>query len=265
MRLVEIVRGHATAPDVIATALDISRRLRKVGVVVGNGPGFAGNRMMFPYMYEAQFLVEEGATPLQVDRALTTFGMAMGIFEVDDMAGLDVAKRVKDELGHFRGEGVRRPLVADLLHGMGRLGQKSGKGWYSYGSDRKPVVDPEVTSLIEHTARAAGIQQRTFTDQEIIERTVYSLINEGARVLEEGIAQRASDLDVIYLTGYGFPAYRGGPMMYGDLVGLKKIHDRLIAFRQELGERWQPAPLLARLANAGMTFRQFDAERAGQE
>ena len=262
MRLLEIVRGAATSADTIATALALAKRLGKVGVVVGNAPGFVGNRMMFPYMYEAQFVVEEGATPEQVDGALTNWGMAMGIFAVDDMAGLDVAWRVRQELGQFSEEGARKPLVADRLCEMGRFGQKTGRGWYLYGEDRKPIPDPEVTLLIDQLASSAGIDRRAFADDEIIERTIYALINEGARVLEEGVALRAADIDVIYVNGYGFPAFRGGPMFYADRVGLAQIHDRIEAFHRELGPRWAPAPLLARLAREGSTFREWDAARA---
>jgi 3-hydroxyacyl-CoA dehydrogenase len=262
MRLLEIVRGAATSPRTIATALALAKRLGKVGVVVGNAPGFVGNRMMFPYMYEAQFLVEDGATPEQIDRALTDFGMAMGIFAVDDMAGLDVAWRVRQELNQFSEPGARKPLVADRLCEMGRFGQKTGRGWYRYGEDRKPIPDPEVLALIEQLSSAAGIRRRSFTDQEIIERTVYALINEGARVLEDGVALRAADIDAIYVNGYGFPAFRGGPMFYADRVGLTRIHDRVTAFHRELGPRWAPAPLLARLAREGSTFREWDASRA---
>jgi 3-hydroxyacyl-CoA dehydrogenase len=263
MRLVEIVRGAATSPAALATAMAVAKRLGKVGVVVGNCRGFVGNRMMFPYMYEAQFLVEDGATPQQVDEALTGFGMAMGIFAVDDMAGLDVAWRVRQELNQFSEPGARKPLVADRLCEMGRFGQKTGKGWYVYGEDRKPQPDPEVLSLIEQLAAANGIQRRSFTREDIIERTIHALINEGARVLEEGFALRAADIDVIYTNGYGFPAWRGGPMFYADRVGLKKIYDRVSAFHRELGERWAPAPLLEKLAREGTTFKELDRRRAG--
>ncbi len=261
MRLVEIVRGAATSPETIAAMLAFARRIGKVGVVVGNCRGFVGNRMMFPYMYEAQFIVEEGATPEQVDRALTDWGMAMGIFAVDDMAGLDVAWRVRQELKQFTAPGERRPLVADTLCEMGRFGQKTGKGWYRYGDDRKPVPDPEVIALIERAATAAGIPSRSFTDQEIVERTLYALINEGARVLDEGFALRAADIDVVYVNGYGFPAYRGGPMFYADRVGLKRVYERVAAFHREHGSRWAPAPLLEQLAQANGSFRELDAER----
>jgi 3-hydroxyacyl-CoA dehydrogenase len=257
MRLLEIVRGRATAADVLATGLAVAKRLGKVGVVVANCRGFVGNRMMFPYMYEAQFLVEEGATPEQVDRALMGFGMAMGIFAVDDMAGIDVAWRIRQELGHFRGE-ERRPLVADKLCEMGRVGQKSGSGWYRYDEHRKPIPDPFVVDLIRETAARAGVPQRTFTDQEIVERCIYALVNEGARIVADGSAERASDIDVIYANGYGFPAWRGGPMFHADRVGLSRIHERISAFHREHGDRWSPAPLVSELAASGGTFRERD-------
>jgi 3-hydroxyacyl-CoA dehydrogenase len=261
MRLVEIVRGRATSTTMLATALALAKRLGKVGVAVRNGPGFVGNRMMFPYMYEAQFLVEDGATPEQVDRVLTEWGMAMGIFAVDDMGGLDVAWRVRQELHQFEEPGARKPIVADTLVEMNRLGQKTGRGWYRYSEDRKPIPDPDVVALIERAAQAAGIARRTISDEEIRERAIYAMINEGARVLEDGIASRAADIDVIYLSGYGFPAYRGGPMFCADQIGLAKILDRVETFHRELGPRWAPAPLLVQLARAGSTFRAFDAQR----
>lgn len=256
MRLLEVVRGAATSNEVLATALGLAKKLGKVGVVAGNCPGFIGNRMLFPYMYEAQFLIEEGATPEQVDRALTDFGMAMGIFAVDDMAGIDVAWRVRQELKHFPEPGVRRPLVQDKLFEMGRYGQKTSRGWYVYGADRKPAVDPAVTALIEQTSAAVGIARRTFTAEEIVERTIYALINEGARLLEEGCALRAADIDVVYINGYGFPARLGGPMMFADQTGLAKIAARVADFG------WAPAPLLTQLAAEGRTFRDYDRERA---
>lgn len=262
MRLLEIVRGRAAKKEAIATALAFAKRLGKVGVVVGNCPGFVGNRMMFPYMYETQFLVEEGATPQQVDAALTRFGMAMGMFEVDDMAGIDIAWRVRRELRHFSDLGMRRPLVADKLCEMGRFGQKTGRGWYLYGEDRKPLPDPEVLSLIRASAREAGIAQREFTDEEIVERALYGLINEGARILEEGFAQRAADIDVIYINGYGFPAWRGGPMFYAGTLGLRRVCERICEFEKKHGERWKPAPLLRRLAAENKSFREYDAERS---
>ena len=262
MRLLEIVRGKETSPAVLATAQAFGKKLGKVGVVVGNCPGFVGNRMMFPYMYETQFMVEEGATPEQVDRALTRFGMAMGMFAVDDMAGLDIAWRVRQELGHFREPGVRKPLVADRLVEMGRLGQKSGKGWYVYDDKRKPAADPEVIDLIRSLASEARVPQHSFTEDEIVERAIYALVNEGARVLDEGFAERASDIDVIYASGYGFPGWRGGPLFHADRVGLERVLSRVSAFHNEFGERWRPAPLLQRLVAEGRTFR--DRDRSGR-
>ena len=265
MRLLEIVRGQATSSRTLATALALAKRLSKVGVVVRNCPGFVGNRLMFPYMYEAQFLVEEGATPEQVDHALRGFGMAMGIFEVEDMAGLDVAWRVRRELHQFAASGQRKPLAVDKLCEIGRFGQKTGKGWYKYGADGRPSTDPEVVDLIGSLSREAAIPQRQFNDEQIVERTFYGLINEGARVLEEGVALRASDIDVIYVNGYGFPAWRGGPMFYADSVGLKGIVETITAFEHEFGTRWKVSPLLRQLAEAGKNFRSFDEERGVRE
>ena len=263
MRLVEIVRGTDTSPATLAAALGLAKRLGKVGVVVGNRTGFVGNRMMLPYMYEAQFLVEDGATPEQVDRVLTNFGMAMGIFAVDDLGGLDVAWRIRRELNQFSEPGARRPLVADALVEMNRLGQKTGSGWYKYEGGRTPIPDPETLAVIERVTGEAGIERRVIDDQEIEERTIYALINEGARALEEGVATRAADIDVIYLTGYGFPAFRGGPMFYADSIGLRRVLDRVRVLHRDLGERWKPAPLLETLSAQGRTFRDYDA-RAGQ-
>jgi 3-hydroxyacyl-CoA dehydrogenase len=255
MRLLEIVRGPRTDPGVLVRALAFARRVRKLGVVVGNGPGFVGNRLMFPYMYETQFLVEEGATPAQVDRALTGFGMAMGMFAVDDMAGLDVGARVRKALGHFSDPRERRPLVHDRLVAMGRLGQKRGAGWYRYDEPRKPTPDPEVEALIRSLAADAGIAARTLSDQEIVDRAILALVNEGARALEAGVAARASDIDVIYVNGYGFPGWRGGPLFYADRRGLGEVLAHIRVFHREHGERWRPAPLLVELAERGGTFR----------
>ena len=261
MRLVEIVRGKHPSNEVVATSLAIAKKLGKVGVVVGNCRGFVGNRMMLPYMREAQFLAEEGATPDQIDRALADFGMAMGIFAVDDMGGIDLAYRVKQEYAYLRQPGERVPLVLDKLYEMGRWGQKRGAGWYRYDETRAPIPDPEVNALIESTARDAGIARRTITPQEIVERCMYIMINEGARILEEGHASRAADIDVIYCTGYGFPSYRGGPMWYADTVGLKNVFARVDEFHKRHGHLWEPAPLLRRLADEGVTFADWDAAK----
>jgi 3-hydroxyacyl-CoA dehydrogenase len=262
MRLVEIVRGKKTDKTIVATAQALAKKLGKVGVVVGNCWGFVGNRMMFPYMREAQFLVEEGATPSEVDKALYDFGMAMGIFAVDDMGGIDVLWRVRQENKHREKPGLRKPLMTDKLYEMGRLGQKTGAGWYRYDENRKATPDPEIEALIRETGKKAGIPQRTISRDEIVERCIYTMINEGARILDEGYALRAADVDTIYLSGYGFPGYRGGPMWYADKVGLQKILSRMQDFQRQHGEFWEPAPLLKRLAEEGRTFAQWDESRA---
>src|SRR5262245_20693876 len=262
MRLLEIIRGARTRLEVIATILALAKQLRKIGVVVGNCRGFVGNRMMLPYMRQAQFLVEEGATPSQVDRALYEFGMAMGIFAVDDMGGIDLAWRVRQEFKHLEKPETRVPLVLDKLYEMGRWGQKNGAGWYRYQDGRTPIPDPEVEALIETTAKQAGIERRSITNEEIIERCLYIMINEGARILEERYAQRAGDIDTIYIAGYGFPAYRGGPMWYADTVGRRKIYERVVDFERRHGDSWAPAPLLKRLAEERQTFAGFcEADR----
>jgi len=261
MRLVEIVRGAKTSKEIVATAQALAKKLGKVGVVVGNCWGFVGNRMMIPYMREAQFLVEEGTTPAAVDKALYDFGMAMGIFAVDDMGGIDVMWRVRQERKHLDKPGVRKPLMTDKLYEIGRLGQKTNAGWYRYGEDRKPVADPEVESLIRETAQNAGIPQRNITAEEILERCLYIMINEGARILQEGYALRAADIDTIYLSGYGFPGYRGGPMWYADTVGLNRILERIMAFQRTHADFWEPAHLLRQLAEGGGTFASWDAEQ----
>ncbi|HEX9000074.1 MAG TPA: 3-hydroxyacyl-CoA dehydrogenase NAD-binding domain-containing protein [Blastocatellia bacterium] len=258
MRLLEIVRGQVTSKEVIATSMALAKRLKKVGVLVGNCYGFVGNRMLHQYGREAQFLVEEGAKPQEVDGALYKFGMAMGPLAVGDLAGLDVGWRIRKEFKHLEKAGVRHPLIADLLCEMGRYGQKTGAGWYKYDENRKATPDPEVEKLIEDVAAEAQINRRTITEEEIIERTQYALINEGAKILEEGIALRAVDIDIVYINGYGYPAWRGGPMWYGDTVGLKNVYDRVCQFYEEHGELWTPAPLLKQLAEEGKTFAEFD-------
>jgi 3-hydroxyacyl-CoA dehydrogenase len=265
MRLLEIVRGKATSKEVIATSMALAKRLKKVGVLVGNCYGFVGNRMLHQYGREAQFLVEEGARPQDVDGALYKFGMAMGPLAVGDLAGLDVGWRIRKEHAHLRKPGVRYPLLADALCERGRYGQKTGAGWYKYDENRKPIPDPEVYALIEQLAAEAGIKRRVITEEEIIERTQYALINEGAKILEEGIALRAVDIDIIYINGYGYPAWRGGPMWYADTVGLQKVYERVRQFHEQHGELWEPAPLLKLLAEAGKTFADFDRERAANQ
>ncbi|MFZ3216574.1 MAG: 3-hydroxyacyl-CoA dehydrogenase NAD-binding domain-containing protein [Candidatus Acidiferrales bacterium] len=254
MRLLEIVRGKRTSKEVIATAMQLSKKLGKIGVLVGNCRGFVGNRMFHPYVRESVFLVEEGASVEDVDKALHEFGMAMGPLAVGDLAGLDVGWRIRKEYRHLEKPGIRQPIAGDRLCELGRFGQKTGAGWYKYDEKRQPVCDPEVATLVRRWATEAGIRQREISASQIVARCVYALVNEGARILEEGFALRASDIDIIYLNGYGFPAYRGGPMWYADTVGLKNVYDRVRHFQEQHGEMWEPAPLLKNLAERGKTF-----------
>jgi 3-hydroxyacyl-CoA dehydrogenase len=258
MRLLEIVRGKATSKEVIATSMAIAKKIKKVGVLVGNCRGFVGNRMLHPYGREAVFLVEEGATPQQVDGALYEFGLAMGYLSMSDLAGIDVGWRVRQEAKHLEKPGIRQPLIGDKLYELGRYGQKTGAGFYLYDEKRNRIPDPEVEALIKDAASEAGIEQREISKEEIIERTQYALINEGAKILEEGIALRSVDIDIIYLNGYGYPVWRGGPMFYADTVGLKKVYERILEFQEKHGELWEPAPLLKKLAEEGKTFADFD-------
>ena len=257
MRLLEIVRGKSTSREVIATCMQLSRKLGKVGVLVGNCRGFVGNRMFHHYVRESMFLVEEGAEPEAVDQALYDFGMALGPLATGDLAGLDVGWRIRKEYRHLEKPGVRQPIVGDRLCELGRFGQKTGAGWYKYDANRRATPDPEVNELVRRWAIEAGIPQREISSQEIVERCIYALVNEGARILEEGIALRAADIDIIYINGYGFPAYRGGPTWYADTVGLKKVYERICDFHRQFGELWEPAPLLKRLVEDGKTFAEF--------
>src|SRR5712671_3674744 len=261
MRLLEIVRGAATSKEVIATCMQLAKKVNKVGALVGNCMGFVGNRMFGPYRREAQFLVEEGASVTEVDNALYEFGMAMGPLATGDLAGLDVGWRIRKENRHLQKAGLRRAFIEDRLCELGRFGQKTGAGWYKYNENRKPSPDPQVTDLIRQWSSEAHIQQREASAEEIVDRCVYTLVNEGARILEEGIALRAVDIDIIYLNGYGFPAYRGGPMWYADTIGLKKVYDRICEFQERLGNWWEPAPLLQHLAEQGKTFAEFSGSR----
>jgi 3-hydroxyacyl-CoA dehydrogenase len=257
MRLLEIVRGQRTSKEVIATCMQLSKKLGKVGVLVGNCRGFVGNRMFHHYVREAVFLVEEGATPQAVDQALYDFGMALGPLATGDLAGLDIGWRIRKEYRHLEKPGVRQPIVGDRLCELGRYGQKTGAGWYKYDENRRAIRDPEVNELVRNWAIEAGIPQREISSAEIVERCIYALVNEGARILDEGIALRSVDVDIIYVNGYGFPSYRGGPMWYADTVGLKNLYQRICGFHTRHGDLWEPAPLLRRLAEGNRTFADF--------
>ena len=260
MRLLEIVRGKATSREVIATCMQLSKTLGKIGVLVGNCRGFVGNRMFGPYRREAQFLVEEGTSIAAVDQALCDFGMAMGPLATGDLAGLDVGWRIRKEYRHLEQPGIRQPFTEDRLCELGRYGQKTGGGWYKYDEQRRAAPDPVVDELVRQWVAEAGIAQRQISATEIIDRCLYALVNEGARILEEGYALRASDIDIIYLNGYGFPAHRGGPMWYADTVGLQQVYQRICEFHRQHGEIWRPAPLLKRLAEEGKRFADFGKE-----
>jgi 3-hydroxyacyl-CoA dehydrogenase len=263
MPLLEVVRTETTGPVAIRTALDLAKTLRKTPVLARVCYGFIGNRMMEGYAREAQRMVLEGATPRQVDDALEAWGMAMGILAVFDMAGVDVGVNV------HRANADRYPpdpayYQADFaLHAAGRLGQKNGKGYYKYSpGDRTRHDDPEAIDILRGAARRLDIPQRDHRPEEIVERCLYPLINEGIRIVEEGVALRAADVDVVWCAGYGFPRYRGGPLFYADTVGLKTIHDGILKYRDIFGPmHWQPAPLLERLVSEGRTLKQWDAAR----
>jgi 3-hydroxyacyl-CoA dehydrogenase len=263
MKLLEIVRGRETSKETIATSLKLAKQLGKVGVVVGNCFGFVANRMLAYYMREAYLLLEEGATAQQIDKALTDFGMPMGPFAMQDVAGIDVSARIREYLksiGKTRAEGPQSEVM-DRLYEMGRYGQKTGAGWYRYEpGSRTPIPDPLIDELAAKEAAKRGVRRRTITDEEIIARITTALANEGARVLEEGYAIRPSDIDVIYAYGFGFPRYRGGPMFYADSVGLPIVLQHVKDYRAQFGDYWKPAPLLEKYVAEGHGF--FDTAPA---
>ena len=254
MRLLEIVRGKKTGKDVLATVMQLAKRLKKVGVVSGVCDGFIGNRMLEQYIRQSLFLIDEGASPQRVDAALTRFGMAMGPFTMYDMAGMDIGYAIRQRR-YVEKPHLTYSRIGDRVVELGRLGQKTGKGWYRYeAGGRTPLPDPEIDALIERYRDEIGIVPRSIGDEEIVQRCVYALVNEGARILEEGIALRASDIDVVYLAGYGFPVSRGGPMFHAQAVGLDKV---VGAMKRFTGNQhadpafWQPAPLLVEAAADG--------------
>jgi len=255
MRLLEVVRGKKTAKDVLATTMKLGKTLKKVPVVSGVCDGFIGNRMLEKYGQQSLFLIDEGASPQQVDAALAKFGMAMGPFTMYDMAGNDIGWDVRKRRYKERPEFVYSK-VADRICEQGRFGQKTGKGFYKYeAGSRKPIPDPDVEEILSKYRSDIKVSPRKISDDEIVERLIYALINEAAYILEEGIALRASDVDMVYLTGYGFPAYRGGPMFYADTVGLSKVLSSIQSFQKGYqGAQWKPAPLLVKLAKQGGKF-----------
>ncbi|TLY72402.1 MAG: 3-hydroxyacyl-CoA dehydrogenase, partial [Gammaproteobacteria bacterium] len=248
MRLLENVRGRHTSPETVATVMALAKRLGKIAVLAGNCDGFIGNRMLMFYGAEAEFLLEEGATPEQIDRVIEGFGFAMGPLAVRDLAGNDVGFQIRK--GRRLPPDERWSPILERLVAGGRLGQKAGRGYYRY-EGRTRIPDPEVVALIEQVSRELGIERRSIPDEEILERLLHPLVNEGARIVEEGIALRASDIDIVYVNGYGFPAWRGGPMYWAEEAGLERVIATMRRLAPRRGARWRPAPLLERLVASG--------------
>jgi 3-hydroxyacyl-CoA dehydrogenase len=256
MKLVEVVEAGATSPATLAAAVAVAKRIGKVPVVSGNCDGFIGNRMVAKRGAQVDRLLQQGALPQEVDGALKAFGFPMGPLAINDMSGLDIGYSIRKRRGTVF-------PVADAVVESGRLGQKTGHGYYRYEEgSRTPLPDPDVESLIADVSARLGVTRRSFSETEMIERMIFPLINEGARILQEGIARRASDIDVVWINGYGFPRWRGGPMFHAGEVGLAYVAAQLTLFAEESGEpSLRPAPLLAELAEAGATFNDWDRER----
>ncbi len=255
MRLLEIVRGENSSHATIATTMRLARTLGKVGVLVGVCDGFVGNRMLYAYTRQAGFLLEEGALPQQVDKVIYDFGFPMGPFAMGDLAGLDVGWRIRKRRQATRPRNLRYSPIGDRICERGRFGQKTGAGWYRYeAGSRTPIPDPEIEALILEVSAEQGIERRAIDDREILERCLYPLINEGAKILDEGLALRASDIDVIWAYGYGFPRYRGGPMFHADRLGLNTVYEAMRRLHDQHGDWLEPALLLERLAREGKGF-----------
>jgi 3-hydroxyacyl-CoA dehydrogenase len=256
MRLLEIVKGEKTANDAVMTSVQLAKRIKKVAVVAGVCDGFIGNRMLHAYQAAAEGLLVKGASPQQVDSALEAFGMAMGPFRVGDLAGLDIGWAIRKHRATLN-PALASPRIADLLCEAGRFGQKTGVGWYRYlDGSRTPIPDPLTSQAIESFRREHGVSASDVNDEEIVAKCIYTLVNEGARILEERIASRASDIDMVWLNGYGFPRHRGGPMHYANELGLPQIVNSLVnlASQGHQDGRWTPAPLLIDLATQGKHF-----------
>ncbi len=262
MKLLEIVRGEKTADDVIATCMKVAKTIRKVPVLARVCYGFIGNRMLQPYFREAQLCLIEGSTPEQIDSVMENFGMAMGPIAVSDLAGIDIGYKARETLSEDEKGPAKTYCVSDALVEMDRLGQKSGAGFYTYDPQtRQRMNDAKVMEIVEAQAKLQGIERRELGEEELLNRMTFGLINEGAKVLEEGIAQRPSDIDVVYIYGYGYPVSRGGPMHYADSIGLKTIYDTICQYAKDFGDEfWQPSALLKQLAEEGKTFAQWAQE-----
>jgi 3-hydroxyacyl-CoA dehydrogenase len=257
MRLLEVVRGEKSSPETLGTAMALGKRLGKVSVMAGNCPGFIGNRMIGGYSRQANLMILEGASPAQVDAVIYQFGLAMGPFAMADMVGLDLGWRARKMRG---GSNEITARIPDALCELDRFGQKNGLGYYRYeGGDRTPIVDPIALEVIEKVSADLGYERKAFSDEEILKRCIYPLVNIGAQLLDEGHALRAGDIDTVYVNGYGFPNHVGGPMWFADAQGLASVLTDIQRFYSETGdEAWKPAPLLERLVAEGKTFASLD-------
>jgi 3-hydroxyacyl-CoA dehydrogenase len=256
MKLLEVVRPPKAAPDTLATAMAMGRRIGKISAIAGNTDGFVANRSRAPFNSEMVILLEEGCLPEQVDKVMVDFGYPMGPFAVGDLAGLDIGAEGRKRRA-LANPNYRKLPIADKLVEMGRFGQKTGAGWYRYEKgDRTPHPDPEVAAIIKQVAAELGVPQKSFTDQEILRRLLFSSVNEACKILEEGKAYRASDIDVMWLHGFGFPRYRGGLMFWADGIGVRDVYNQIAAWHQQYGERWAPSALLRQLAESGTPFRE---------
>jgi 3-hydroxyacyl-CoA dehydrogenase len=256
MKLFEAVKGAKSAPDTLATAMDLGRKIGKISAMAGNGDGFVANRSRTPFGTEMNIMVEEGALPEQVDKVMVDFGYPIGPFATADLSGLDIGYDSRQRRA-AENPNYRKMPIADAIVEMGRLGQKTGAGWFRYEKgDRTPQPDPEVARLIKEKAAEMGVEQRSFTDEEILRRLLFASVNEACKILEEGKAYRASDIDVMWLNGFGFPRYRGGLMYWADGIGVAEVYRQIQAWHQQYGERWAPSALLRRLAETGTPLRE---------
>jgi 3-hydroxyacyl-CoA dehydrogenase len=256
MKLLEVVRGARSSSETLASVMQMARKIGKISVMAGNTDGFVANRSRAPFGSEMVILLEEGCLPEQVDKVMVDFGYPMGPFAVADLAGLDIGAAGRRRRA-AQNPNYRKLPIADRIVEMGRYGQKTGAGWYRYKrGDRTPHPDPEVARIIKETATELGVPQRSFTDEEILRRLLFSSVNEACRILEEGKAYRASDIDVMWLHGFGFPRYRGGPMFWADCMGVRNVYDQIARWHQLYGERWAPSSLLRQLAETGTPLRE---------
>jgi 3-hydroxyacyl-CoA dehydrogenase len=256
VKLFEVVKGAQSAPDTLATAMDLGRKVGKISAMADNGDGFVANRNRTPFGTEMNIMVEEGALPEQVDKVMVDFGYPIGPFATADLSGLDIGYDSRQRRA-AENPNYRKMPIADAIVEMGRLGQKTGAGWFRYEKgDRTPHPDPEVARIIKEKAAEMGVEQRSFTDEEILRRLLFASVNEACKILEDGKAYRASDIDVMWLNGFGFPRYRGGLMYWADGIGVAEVYRQIQAWDQRYGERWTPAALLRRLAETGTPLRE---------